>query len=288
MNNKAYVRTDLAVEVYMDVSESIPSGKGYTGNVTRNESSVTTVIDIETEEGEKIFGKPKGRYVTVEVPPMGKDAEVADGRLDAVAEELAKLIPTDGPILVVGLGNRDITADAVGPIALTQILATRHLNDRLKEEVGLSSLRDVSGIIPGVLGQTGIEVSDIVRSVADFTKPKAIISIDALAARELSRLGCTIQITDAGISPGSGIGNRRLALNKQTMGVPVIAIGVPTVISIGAVVDELPENSNSSNLIVTPKDIDLLVSRAARLIALAINRALFPSLSKEEILSLVS
>ncbi len=153
MNNKAYVRTDLAVEVYMDVSESIPSGKGYTGNVTRNESSVTTVIDIETEEGEKIFGKPKGRYVTVEVPPMGKDAEVADGRLDAVAEELAKLIPTDGSILVVGLGNRDITADAVGPIALTQILATRHLNDRLKEEVGLSGLRDGSSGSNGYRGK---------------------------------------------------------------------------------------------------------------------------------------
>lgn len=288
MNNKTSTRTDLAVEEYMDVSESNPSGKGYTGNVIQNENSVTTVIDIETEEGERLFGKPKGRYVTVEVPPMGKDAEVADGRLDEVAKELEKLIPSDGPILVVGLGNRDITADALGPIALTQILATRHLNDRLKEEVGLSELRDVSGIIPGVLGQTGIEVSDIVRSVSDFTKPKAIISIDALAARELSRLGCTVQITDAGISPGSGIGNRRTALNEQTLGVPVIAIGVPTVISIGAVADELQVNSSSSDLIVTPKDIDLLVSRAAKLIALAINKALFPALDKEEILSLVS
>lgn len=288
MKNNAVVRTDLAVEVYTDMSDSESVGDGYTAHVYKNENSVTTVIDIKTSVGEELFDKPKGRYVTVEVPPMGKDAEVADGRLDAVAAELIKMIPKKGSVLVVGLGNRDITADAVGPIALTQILATRHLDNRLKEEVGLSELRDVSGIIPGVLGQTGIEVSDIVRSVSDFLKPSAIISVDALAARELSRLGCTIQITDAGIAPGSGIGNRRSAINKSTMGVPVIAIGVPTVISIASLALDCSDIQSFSDLIVTPKEIDLLVARSARIIALAINKALFPSLSKEEILSLVN
>lgn len=300
-------RTDLAIELLNEMKsirntaeagveyDDLPeSGEGYTSKVYENESSVTTVIDVTDENGEKLFGKPRGRYVTIEVPPFGKDGEVADGRMEAIKTELSKMLPERGDVLVAGLGNRDITADALGPLAMTQILATRHLSDRLSYEVGLDSLRDVSGIVPGVLGQTGIEVSDIVKSVADLVKPSAIITIDALAARDLSRLGCTVQITDAGVAPGSGIGNGRPKINKQTMGVPVIAIGVPTVISVSSLLEENLKSSTShnpedlKNLIVTPKDIDLLVARAARLISLALNATLFPSLSTTDILSLIS
>ncbi len=286
-------RTDLAVEMLTDTGESFSEGNGYTSKIIENESSVTTIIDIENEEGEKALGKPKGRYVTVEVPPFGQDGEVADGRMIAVLEEIKNMIPNEGSILVVGLGNRDITADALGPLAMTQILATRHLRDRLSNEVGLSSLREVSVIIPGVLGQTGIEVSDIVKSVVDLVQPAAVISVDALAARDLSRLGCTVQITDAGVAPGSGIGNRRPKINKESIGIPVISVGVPTVISVSSLIREeclenYSENHDFSNLIVTPKDIDLLVARAARLISLSVNRALFPDLSTTDILSLIN
>lgn len=277
----------------MDIGNDFPEGKGYTSEVRQNESSVTTVIEVKDEEGERLFGKPRGKYVTVEVPPFSSDGEVADDRMTAVSDELSKLIPNEGSVLVVGLGNRDITADALGPLVTAKVLATRHLSDQLSEEIGLSDLRDVSAIIPGVLGQTGIEVIDIIKSLAGFVSPSAVISIDALAARELSRLGCTVQITDAGISPGSGIGNRRPVLNNDTMGIPVISIGVPTVISVSSLVgeDSLKADSSGddfSNLIVTPKDIDLLVARASRLISLALNKALFPSLSVTDILSLIN
>lgn len=265
--------TDLCIERLMDVGEA-SEPKGYESFVTKTESSKTTVIEIKTGDAEKAFSKPKGKYITIEVPPFSKDGRVTDDRLKAVADELKKLIPGAGEILIVGLGNRDITADALGPLAMTQILATRHLKQHPLTDLGLDSLRDVSVIIPGVLGQTGIEVTDVVKSVADLVRPAAVITVDALAAREISRLGCTVQITDAGVAPGSGVGNGRPELSLATLGIPVIGVGVPTVIPM-------------ESLIVTPKDIDVLVQRAAKLIALAINCSLFPEFSTDEIIGLV-
>lgn len=323
-------QTDLAVENLQDIPSSKTDKDGYRTDVKKNESSTVTVIDILNEKGEKLFGKPKGKYVTVEVPPFGKDGEVTDDRLSSVCDELKNILPQSGNILVAGLGNRDITADALGPLVTSQILATRHLRTHIKESTGLSKLRNVSTMAPGVLGQTGIEVSDVIKCVSNLVKPSAIISVDALAARELSRLGCTVQITDAGVAPGSGIGNCRPQISRETMGIPVISIGVPTVISVESLLSDTKSSSDSSTssdsksssdpsisyssnsnsnqspnygsnssteitreeqfagLIVTPKDIDLLVSRAAKLISLAINVCLFPEFSTKDILSLTS
>lgn len=291
-------QTDLAVENLQDIPSSKTDKDGYRTDVKKNESSTVTVIDILNEKGEKLFGKPKGKYVTVEVPPFGKDGEVTDDRLSSVCDELKNILPQSGNILVAGLGNRDITADALGPLVTSQILATRHLRTHIKESTGLSKLRNVSTMAPGVLGQTGIEVSDVIKCVSNLVKPSAIISVDALAARELSRLGCTVQITDAGVAPGSGIGNCRPQISRETMGVPVISVGVPTVISVESLLSDTSTSSGSNTnteitredqfagLIVTPKDIDLLVSRAAKLISLAINVCLFPEFSTKDILSL--
>ncbi len=273
------VRTDLAVELVSSKQNKNDGHDGYTCEIRETDAYKTTVITVDNETGEKAIGKPKGQYITVEMAPFGVDGEFTDGRVEAVEKELLKLIPKEGPILVVGLGNRDITADALGPLAVSKILATRHL----KSEKGLlKNLREVAGIIPGVLGQTGIEVSDILKGIVEMIKPSAIITIDALAARDLDRLGCTIQITDTGVSPGSGIGNRRKTINKETMGVPVISIGVPTVIAMANITDD----EKYSNLIVTPKDIDLLIERAARFISLAINKSLFRTLSTDDIIGL--
>lgn len=336
-------RTDLAVENLQDITASKTENDGYKTEIKENEASVVTVIDILNGKGEKLFDKPKGRYVTVEVPPFGKDGEVTDDRLFSLCDELKKLLPDDGDILVAGLGNRDITADALGPLVTSQILATRHLNSRITENIGLSGLRSVSTIAPGVLGQTGIEISDVIKSISELVSPSAIISVDALAARELSRLGCTVQITDAGVAPGSGIGNQRPQISRDTIGIPVISIGVPTVISVESLLEstfpqakpyeqhtdrqteqqsksyteqqselhtdqqtkqhteqqsklhteqhtdrqaEITREESFSGLIVTPKDIDLLVSRAAKLISLAINTCLFPEFSIGDILNL--
>lgn len=290
-SEKHIARTDLAVENLSDISPSKSHDDGYLTETKKTESATITIIDILNENGEKLFGKPKGKYVTVEVPPFGKDSEITDDRLSALRDELWKMIPAGGNILVAGLGNRDITADALGPFVSSQILATRHLSKEITKDLGLESLRNVSTIAPGVLGQTGIEVSDIIKCISELVNASAIISVDALAARELSRLGCTVQITDAGVAPGSGIGNMRPLISSETMGIPVISVGVPTVVSVETIRDKKngPCEKNGddfSSLIVTPKDIDLLVSRAAKLISLAINACLFPNFTVNEILGL--
>lgn len=290
-SEKCITRTDLAVENLSDISPSKSRDDGYLTETKKTESATITVIDILNENGEKLFGKPKGKYVTVEVPPFGKDSEITDDRLSALRDELLKMIPVSGNILVAGLGNRDITADALGPFVSSQILATRHLSKEITKDLGLENLRNVSTIAPGVLGQTGIEVSDVIKCISELVDASAIISVDALAARELSRLGCTVQITDAGVAPGSGIGNMRPLISSKTMGIPVISVGVPTVVSVETIRDKENDpcekkGDDFSSLIVTPKDIDLLVSRAAKLISLAINACLFPSFTVNEILGL--
>ncbi|MDD6808000.1 MAG: GPR endopeptidase [Oscillospiraceae bacterium] len=266
------VRTDLAVELVPSKKNTSDDKEGYTCEIKETNNYKTTIINVKDE---KKVGKPKGKYITVETSNL----EFTDGRVEAVEHELLSLIPKEGPILVVGLGNRDITADALGPIAISKILATRHLKGEMEF---FEKLREVSTTVPGVLGQTGIEVSDILKGIKEIIKPVAIITIDALAARDLDRLGCTIQITDTGVSPGSGIGNRRSEINEKTMGIPVISIGVPTVIAMA----NITEDKKYENLIVTPKDIDLLTERAARLVSLAINKSLFRSLSTDDIIGL--
>jgi len=291
-------RTDLAIECKEEYGESEIEGVKYTEKY--NETSKTTIIEVLNKKGELAIEKPVGNYVTVEVPNFSSDGEILDDRLTAIKEELARLIPNDGVILVVGLGNDNITPDALGPRTIDKIIATRHISAELAKSVGLEGLRMVSALAPGVLGQTGIETGEIIMGVSKSVKPSAVITVDALASRRLSRLGCTVQIADTGVTPGSGVGNARAQINEQTLGVPVIAVGVPTVVDAATLANDLLGDNEEdkdlfskldgqgANMIVTPREIDLMIDRAAKLLALAINSALQPTLTAEDIMAMTS
>lgn len=291
-------RTDLAIECKEEYGESEIVGVKYTEKY--NETSKTTIIEVLNKKGELAIGKPVGNYITVEVPNFSSDGEILDDRLTAIKEELARLIPNDGVILVVGLGNDNITPDALGPRTIDKIIATRHISAELAKSVGLEGLRMVSALAPGVLGQTGIETGEIIMGVSKSVKPSAVITVDALASRRLSRLGCTVQIADTGVTPGSGVGNARAQINEQTLGVPVIAVGVPTVVDAATLANDLLGDNEEdkdlfskldgqgANMIVTPREIDLMIDRAAKLLALAINSALQPTLTAEDIMAMTS
>lgn len=235
--------TDLAIER----REITNSGKndGVTVKKRRVKSVSVTEIEITTDAGAEKLGKPVGTYVTVELPPFSSEFDDADSRMFAVRDEIKKLLPknTSG-VLVVGLGNSDITPDALGPKTAKDIFSTRHITKSLAEEVGLPSLRPVSSASPGVLGQTGIESAEMIRGIMNETSPDAVITVDALSARSIKRLGCTVQMTNTGIVPGSGVGNHRAEISRKTLGVPVIAIGVPTVVDAAALVFDITGNEN--------------------------------------------
>lgn len=291
-------RTDLAIECREEYGEAEIEGVKYTEK--QNDRAKTTIIEVLNEKGEQIIGKPKGSYITVEVPNFSKDGEILDDRLTAIKDELINLLPKEGIILVAGLGNDNITPDSLGPRTVDKIIATRHIGKELAKSVGLEDLRMVAAVAPGVLGQTGIETGEIIMGISNSVKPAAVITIDALASRRLSRLGCTVQISDTGVTPGSGVGNARTQINHQTMGIPVIAVGVPTVVDAATLAYDLiggEENEKElsaklegegANMIVTPREIDLMIERAAKLLALAINSALQPTLSLEDIMSMTS
>lgn len=287
-------RTDIALEMLTD-----ESGRGIEHTSEKRGLLKIDKVKILNGDGEKATGKPIGSYITVTMPPMSDSIPEDDETIGLLAGELNKLIPEKGTVLVVGLGNTDITPDAIGPLAAGGILATRHISGEFERIEGLEKLRSVAVIAPGVLGQTGIEVSEILKSLAESVKPAAIIAIDALAALSLSRLGCTVQISDTGISPGAGVGNNRPGLNRKTLGVPVIAVGVPTVVDAEALVIDTAERAGAAGdiisllrekaspggerMIVTPREIDLLVKRAARLIALSVNLAMHPDYDPREL-----
>lgn len=294
-------RTDLAVEAAE--LERIDNIKGIQKNEEKINNLTLTKITINTKEAAERIGKPIGEYVTIELPSLTDDFKSTDKRLEVIAKQIGYLLPSSGTILVVGLGNYNITPDALGPKTAESILATRHITGEIAKSTGLENLRSVAVLAPGVLGQTGIEVSEILFSVVNKINPSALILIDALASKETSRLGTTIQISNNGISPGSGVGNSRPSINKETMGVPVISIGVPTVVDattlaanlFSCVDEEITKDTinqkvepKGSPMMVTPKEIDLLIERSSRLLAMSINYALQPLFSIEDIMSLTS
>ena len=289
-------RTDLAIERSLSIENKLPDGiKQYERS---NEVSSVTEIRVTDEAGEKAIGKPIGRYITVEVPSFSSDSELLDGRLEMLVSEIRALTPENGTVLTAGLGNRDLTADALGPEFAEGIFVTRHIGKELASAMGFENLRPVASIAPGVLGQTGMEAFEIIESVAEKIKPSCIIIADALAALDISRLGNTVQLSDTGISPGSGVGNRRKEISSKTLGIPVIAIGVPTVISAFTVAKNLLDDLSYSidisgaekykEYIVASREADLITKRAARLISLAVNLALQPSVSPQEMAMLVN
>lgn len=292
-------RTDLAME-NLGPEASFPGV-----DVHRWEESDIqfSEVVIRTQEAAQSLGKPCGSYLTLECPLMREhdpDARIAMANL--LGEELSRMLTPsdDAPVLVVGLGNRGVTPDSLGPAAIDKTLVTRHM---LGSEYAQSSMRSVCAIAPGVLGVTGIETVEMVESLAQKLHPKAILCIDSLAARDSARIGCTVQISNTGIQPGSGVGNHRKPLTRESLGVDVIAVGVPTVIYAATLArdafallsgDERNEEGLGSmerellgtdlgNLIVTPRDIDAIVKNCATLIAGGINRALQPNLTSGEI-----
>jgi len=292
-------RTDLALERNEFLREN-NSGEIETQEYFKDKVRITR-LKIKTKEESELLGKPVGTYITAEVPSFATDAEVFDGRLEVIADEIRSLLPKEGLVLIVGLGNELITPDALGPKCIDFVLATRHISSELAQAIGLGNLRAVAGISPGVLGQTGIETGEIIAGVSRNIKPSAIITVDALASRKLSRLGCTVQISDTGITPGSGVGNSRKSINKELLGVDVISIGVPTVVdgetlAYDLLGEELVNKEDvreiispeGKRMVVTPREIDVMIERASRLVGMAINRALHPEISCEDILSLVT
>ena len=248
-------------------------------------------VDVLDEEGAREVGKRPGTYTTL-YSPAPESGEAWDRLRDTLAEEVRLLGGLDddmqGGVLVVGLGNRRATPDAVGPRAVDRILCTR----ALKAEAGLSGLREVTAVAPGVYGQTGVDVGELVSGLVRELRPALIIALDALCAREPGRIARTVQLTDAGIQPGSGVGNHREALSREALGVRVVAIGVPTVVYARSIVADALSRAGGDadacacvdeDMIVTPRDIDALVKRASRLLADALNRALQPRLSAEEL-----
>lgn len=273
-------RTDLAVESFPD---------DFSDNVhisTREGIFSITEIVLDDDSYTESLGKSRGRYVTLEGQNLMDFTDSYEDMIHELAEEIRKFIP-DGDILVVGLGNRDITPDALGVMVSSKVLATRHLAGELGDNMDgfLKSLRRVSTFAGGVLGQTGIETAEMIHSVCREIKPAGIIAVDALACSDVNRLGTTIQISDSGISPGSGVANARKELSEKLLGVPVTAIGVPTVIDTHTIIRNFTgrEPENFPDMMVTSREIDRLVERSAQLIAFGINLALQPSLTPEDV-----
>lgn len=294
-------RTDLALErkEYIRKEEL----DGIKEEIKEDYGVKITTITVENEKGEKLLSKPKGKYITVEIGSFMKNADLFSDKLIALRNELVTLLPKEGTVLVVGLGNEKITPDALGPKCVSLILATRHITKEFAKAIGFEKLRSVAAIAPGVMGATGIETAESIIGIAEKIKPSCIIVIDALASRSTERLGTTVQLTDTGVSPGSGVGNKRSHIDKKTVGVPVIAIGVPTVVdgvtmasdvlqSAGmneAEVDIIMKKCEGKELMmVTPKEIDNVIDRAASLLAMSINSALQPDIPPEDILAIVS
>ncbi len=283
-------RTDLALEAHKI------NGGQTEGTVFESEKKSSLKISrlhIQSDSAAQKLEKPKGRYITVEGLPLTDHFRDVCEQIEIIAEEIAALLPENGTVLVIGIGNTDITPDALGPFSADTVLATRHIRGEIARSAGLDNLRPTAVLSPGVLGQTGIETGEIIISLLGRLKPCAVIAVDALASKSISHLGKTIQISDSGISPGSGIGNHRLRLNKETLGIPVIGIGMPTVVDAATLVSDMSGGNGTSfdrhkNFIVTPKEIDLLIERASKLIGMAINCALQQNYSFSDLAALVS
>ena len=294
-------RTDLALEareLWQESAKNTGKLPGVKAMKRRREGYAITRVDILDKQGEEALGKPQGRYVTVDLPGYWQRPDGFFRRaVRALGGELKDLLPEEGSVLVAGLGNRAMTADAVGPLALEHLLITRHLIASMPRE--FSGFRIVSACATGVLGDTGMESAETVRSLVAEVRPAAVIVIDALSARRAERLCTALQLSDSGIVPGSGVGNHRYALNEETLGVPVIALGVPTVVDSATLAADLLEEagitdydetrlrSRPDNLFVSPRDIDQQVRDLSKVIGYGINWAL-QGLDVEEMSALLS
>lgn len=286
-------RSDLAAEAVEAVDSKQLSEQDVRQESLMDGRIRITTMEVDSPRAQRLLQKPQGTYITAEVPPLSDNGEEMEEMACRLAEHLTSLLPASGPIVVAGLGNENITPDALGPKSASMVLATRHIQGEFARSAGLSDLRPTAVLSPGVLGQTGVESGEIIRGLCEVVKPAAVIVVDALACRSLSRLGCTVQACDTGIAPGSGVGNHRQALNSETLGIPVLAIGVPTVVDATTIAMELTGGDNADDILpegrammVTPREIDLIIDRASRLVAMTINKLLQPAYSPLELVSI--
>ena len=292
-------RTDLALEareLWQERAGAASALPGVEAHDTLREGIPVNTVRVLDGRGEEALGKPRGAYVTLTLEGLaGREEGIFQRAVRAVAGEVAQLlqdIPPAGLVLVAGLGNRAITPDAIGPKVHQNVLITRHLVRQMPEHFG--SLRPVASLAAEVMGTTGVESGELVRAVCEKIGPACVVAVDALASRSLKRLCRTVQISDTGITPGSGVGNHRMGLTRDTLGVPVIALGVPTVVD-GATLaadllgsDDLPDLNEGRDLLVTPKDIDSQVNDLAKVIGYGLSMALQPGISLEELELLLS
>lgn len=323
------VRTDLAIEAreLIDSEEDIEiRGVEVDEDYDESINLKITKVNIKDEHGAKLMNKPMGNYITLESPLLKEnDSEVHEHIMNELAKQLNNLIDNrkNPVVLVVGLGNWWVTPDSLGPKVTSNLLVTRHLFEEINEADYLENMGKVSAISPGVMGQTGMETSEIIQSIVKKIKPDIVIAVDALASRKTTRVNSTIQIADTGVHPGSGVGNKRKGLTKESLGVPVIAIGVPTVVDAATIVNDTIDNivnammnttDNAdllsglrefnkdekyqlikevldpyiSNMFVTPKDIDSVVKRIGYVVSGALNMALHPKIDYKEITSFLN
>lgn len=308
------IRTDLALETQEQMQEDHVELKGVRFLEEKIDKNLTiSTVVIETENGAKTMGKPKGTYITIEAGNMDEEDEdyhrEISVQLAKIIKSLVKNKKEEMSILVVGLGNREVTPDALGPRVVDNLFITRHIiKEYGKYAFGTDKVNKISSIVPGVMAQTGMESLEIIKGIIEETSPDLIIAVDALAARSTKRLNRTIQVTDTGINPGSGVGNHRHGLNQKSLGVPVISIGIPTVVdaativndtmynlitamgesetlnNLGSTLGELNEaekyelirellSPNLNAMFVTPKDIDESVKRLSFTISEGLNIA---------------
>lgn len=308
------IRTDLAVEAHE--MASAPSKKEIDGvevSQYENDGVFVTIINITNKNGEMEIGKPIGKYITLEAPKLNYSNEVYERACIELSRQIRSIcnIKNSTKTLVAGLGNKLITPDALGPEVVSKLMITNHIKTYMSDFLD-ETYSSVCAIIPGVLGTTGIETTEIIKGVAEKIKPEIVIVVDALAARSVERISTTIQISDTGINPGSGVENKRTGINEKSIGTKVIAIGVPTVVDAATIASDSIDaafgeserfncfsgidkrevinkalSENAGNMMVTPKDIDLVIQRAAKTIANGINLALHKDLSFEDIESYV-
>lgn len=286
MDSWRAVRTDLALEARESIEDKADGLRGVVVEEDYDEASdvhITKVI-VETKNGAKMLGKPMGVYITLEAPAMTEPEEDYHQEISEIlARELRGLLPEpdrEQSILVVGLGNREVTADSLGPNVADNLFVNRHIvREYGKVAYNRSKMHQVSSLIPGVMAKTGMESAEIIKGVISETKPDFVIVIDALAARSTKRLNRTIQITNTGIHPGSGVGNHRNAITEESLHVPVLALGVPTVVDAATIVgDAMGERpvalKELNNMYVTTKDVDQQIQQISHILCDAINLAL--------------
>ena len=299
-------RTDLAIEA-AELTR-LGARDGFFETVSTGAVPVSR-IRIVTEKAARLTGKPMGNYATVFFDGAFSDDALFDEAVTRTAEVLKEFLKNTRSVLAVGLGNADMTADALGPKVIDGLIVSRHLKEQLPDLYRELALNELSALRPGVLGQTGIETAELIRTASNVVSPDAIVVFDALASRRVKRLCATVQISDTGITPGSGVGNHRSRIDRQTLGIPVISVGIPTVVDAATltvdalekirdqggdqpVAEEWIEDEGDAlrellggyenNLVVTPQDIDALLGRAAKLLSEAVNMAVH-GLDREQI-----